>query len=99
MNEITLRYRARADAFQRKVAAVQPVQWSNPSPCAEWTARDVLRHIVDMHGAMLRPVDRELSPAPAIDDNPLAAFISARSDVEAVLTDPDVAYPRRSNLA
>ena len=84
-------YRAHADDFERKVAAVRPDQWANPSPCAAWTARDVVGHIVDMHGYMLRPLNRQLSPAPSVQDDPLAAFNSARADVEAVLDDPRLA--------
>ena len=85
------RYRLRADAFEAKVAAVRPEQWSSQSPCADWTARDVVRHIVMMHGVMFRPLGRELSPAPAVDDDPLGAFTAARADVEAILQDPALA--------
>ena len=91
MNAIADRYRSRADAFERKVAAVRPGQWSNQSPCEDWNARDVLRHIIDMHGVMLRPLHRRLSPAPSVEDDPLGAFKSARADVEAVLDDPELA--------
>jgi TIGR03086 family protein len=89
--EILGRYRARADAFERKVAAVRPDRWSDPSPCEGWTARDVVGHIVDMHGVMLWPVGRELGPAPSLDDDPLAAFTAARADVEALLEDAELA--------
>jgi uncharacterized protein (TIGR03086 family) len=81
------RYQRRADAFERKVVAVRPEEWANPSPCAEWQARDVVRHIVMMHAVMLRPLGRELSAAPSVDDDPLAAFRAARADVETVLHD------------
>jgi len=91
MRTITERYRAHADAFERKVAAVRPDQWSNQSPCAEWTARDVVRHIVEMHEVMLRPLGRSLTPAPSVEEDPLAAFRSARADIEAVLADPALA--------
>jgi uncharacterized protein (TIGR03086 family) len=82
------RYRLRADAFECTVAAVQPDRWDNPSPCTAWTARDVVGHIVDMHGVMLRPLGRALSPAPSLADDPLGAFRAARADVEAILDDP-----------
>jgi uncharacterized protein (TIGR03086 family) len=88
---IAERYRARADAFERKIAAVRPDQWSNQSPCAAWTARDVVGHIIDMHGVMMRPLERELSPAPSLETDPLSAFRAARADVEALLNDPAVA--------
>ncbi len=85
------RYQIRADAFERKVVAVRPEQWGAQSPCAEWTARDVVGHIVVMHGVVLRPLGRELSPAPSLEDDPLGAFRAARADVEAVLLDPALA--------
>ncbi|MGP3964996.1 TIGR03086 family metal-binding protein [Nonomuraea sp. 3N208] len=91
MSEIADRYRRRAGAFERKVVSVRPDQWSHPSPCAKWTARDVVRHIVDMHAAMLHPLGRSLSPAPTVDDDPVAAFRAARADVEAILNDPSLA--------
>ncbi len=91
MTEIADRYRARADAFEGKVAAVHTGQWENRSPCEEWNAKDVVGHIVDMHAVMLRPFGRELSPAPSFDEDPLAAFKAARADVEAILSDPALA--------
>lgn len=87
MDSTMARYRRRADAFERKVAAVAPDQWSHQSPCADWTARDVVRHVVDMHGVMLMPLGRRLSPAPSCTDDPLAAFKAARADIENVLDD------------
>jgi uncharacterized protein (TIGR03086 family) len=91
MSEIADRYRRRADGFEAKIANVAPDGWAAPSPCDEWTARDVVGHIVDMHGVMLRPLDRTLSPAPSIDDDPLGTFRAARADVEALLDDPVLA--------
>jgi uncharacterized protein (TIGR03086 family) len=91
MSEISDRYRRCADAFERKVANVTPDRWSDQSPCEDWTARDVVGHIVIMHGAMLGPLDRQLSPAPSLDDDPLGAYRSARADIEAVLDEPALA--------
>ncbi|MEU5878314.1 TIGR03086 family metal-binding protein [Spirillospora sp. NPDC047279] len=91
MSEIADRYRRRADAFEAKVAAVRPGQWEDPSPCEKWTARDVVRHIIDMHAVMLRPHGRTLTPAPSVDDDPVAALRAARADVEALLADPALA--------
>jgi uncharacterized protein (TIGR03086 family) len=90
-SEIADRYRRRADLFEAKVAAAEPGRWDDPSPCDDWTARGVVGHIIDMHGAMLRPVDRDLSPAPSLADDPLGAFRSARADVEELLADPAIA--------
>jgi uncharacterized protein (TIGR03086 family) len=91
VSEIAARYRRHADAFERKVAAVRPEQWSNQSPCEAWDVRDLVEHVVVMHAVMLRPLDRTISPARSVNDDPLAAFQAARADVEAVLEDPSLA--------
>ncbi|MDQ4020345.1 MAG: maleylpyruvate isomerase family mycothiol-dependent enzyme [Actinomycetota bacterium] len=36
-----------ADAFAAKIAAVPDDRWASPSPCEGWTARDVVRHVID----------------------------------------------------
>ena len=87
MGEIAERYRRRAEAFERKVAGVHSDQWDNQSPCAKWTAKGVLDHVLVMHGIMLVPVARKLEPA----DDPLTAFQEARAAVEDVLDDPVLA--------
>jgi uncharacterized protein (TIGR03086 family) len=91
MTQIADRYRELADAFQDKVVRVAPERWTAPSPCEGWDARDVVRHVVDVHGMMLGPLDRQLSPAPSVDEDVGAAFAAARADVEAVLDDPAAA--------
>ena len=50
---------------------------------------DVVQHVLDMHAAMLRPLQRSLTDASAAED-PLAAFRSATHDLTQVLSD-DVA--------
>lgn len=89
--EIAQRYRRRADVFDATVAGVGADDWSRPSPCGEWDARDVVRHVVDMHHVMLRPYGRDAAPAPTVDEDPLAAFRAARSEVEAILADAELA--------
>lgn len=93
------RYRRRADAFESLIAATSDAQWSDPSPCAEWDARGVVDHIVVMHDVMLRPVGKSPSEGPSVADDPLGAFRRARVDVEALLTDPEVAMQTTSTPA
>lgn len=91
MSAIADRYSRHADAFERKIIAVRTDQWANQSPCEAWSARDVVSHIVSMHGFMLRPVGRGFDAAPSVLDDPLGAFKAARAEVEAVLEDPKLA--------
>ncbi len=91
MTAIADRYRTLADAFEAKIAAVAPDAWSNRTPCVEWNARQLVGHVIDVHGMMLKPFDRPLREAPSVDDDPLGAFRSARADVEEVLDHPALA--------
>ena len=93
------RYRRRADRLESLIAATADHQWSAQSPCEKWDARDVVGHIVMMHDVMLHPVHRIPSPGPTVAEDPLAAFRRARSDVEALLTDRDVAASKTSTPA
>jgi uncharacterized protein (TIGR03086 family) len=88
MTAIADRYRDLADAFEAKIAAVPPDRWDDQSPCSEWTARQLVDHVVDVHGMMLKPLDRTVSGGP---DDALGAFQAARAEVEAVLDDPALA--------
>jgi len=35
------------DEFGKRVSAIRDDQWSNPTPCTEWSVRDVVNHIVE----------------------------------------------------
>lgn len=91
MSEIYDRYQRHADAFEKKIAAVGDDQWSNQSPCEAWSARDVVDHVVSMHGYMLAPIGEKPSEAPSVNEDPLAAFRSVRADVESFLSNPETA--------
>lgn len=91
MDDLADRFRRRADAFETLVAATPLDRWSSPSPCGEWDARGVVEHVVVMLGVMLRPLGREPGAAPSVADDPLGAFRAARSDVQAIFDDPELA--------
>jgi uncharacterized protein (TIGR03086 family) len=88
MSTVSDRYDRLADALATKIEAVTPDRWSSPSPCADWTARDVVRHVVETHGMFLGFIGGELGPIPSVDDDPAAAFGAARSIVHENLDDP-----------
>lgn len=90
MNDTAVRFHRLSDAFEQTVASVGPDDWDRPSPCPEWTARDVVKHVVDVHGMMLKPLQRTLSDAPSVADDPLAAFRAASADVADVVDDPSL---------
>jgi uncharacterized protein (TIGR03086 family) len=98
MTEIAARYRTLADAFEQRIHDVTPEQWSNQTPCTEWTVRDLVGHVVGTHGMMLGFIGRSLSSAPTVEDDPLAAFKAARTDMETVLDDPELARTEYDGL-
>ena len=89
MSEVSERYRRLAGALTEKIEQVPSDAWSSPSPCEKWTARDLVRHLVDVHGMFMGLVGRELQPGPDVESDPLGAWASARDQVQADLDDPD----------
>lgn len=72
--------------FDRLVHAVPAERWEASSPCAGWTARDVLRHVADTERDLL---DRMGFDPPAVDGlDPVAAWTAVRAAVAAALHDP-----------
>ena len=91
MSEVSDRYGRLAEAFQATIAAVPPDRWESPSPCQGWTARDVVRHVIDGQGMFLGFVGRKLGDIPSVDEDPLAAWLAASDIVLGNLEDPEVA--------
>ncbi len=89
MTEISERYRGLAAEFTRRVEAVPTDRWSNPSPCAGWSALDVLRHVIDTHRSMPGWAGLSLSLQKSVEDDPLAAWVEARDSMQTLLDDPD----------
>jgi len=88
VSDIRDRYQRRAQAFENLITAVAAHHWSAPSPCAEWDARDLVAHVIDMHNAVLAPLDRSV---PALAEDPLTSFRTARAAIEDVLANDSAA--------
>ena len=91
MSEISERYARRASAFAEKVAAVSEDQWAAPSPCEDWTARDVVGHVVQSQGMFLGFVGREMGEHPSVDDDPEGAVRAVTGRIQQDLEDPELA--------
>jgi uncharacterized protein (TIGR03086 family) len=88
MTDIAERYRALAAELTRRIDAVPDERWDDPSPCAGWTAKDVLRHIVTTHGAMPGYAGLSLDLERSVDADPAGAWVEARDNMQALLEDP-----------
>lgn len=91
MESIAQRYARLRKSFAAKIAGTPEERWGNQSPCEDWTALDVVRHVVETQGMFERHVGRELEAGPAVDDDPHGAFIAATDQVQAHLEDPETA--------
>lgn len=88
MTEISARYRRLSDEFTRRVEAVPPDGWDNPSPCEDWTTRDVVRHVIETNQGMPETVGVKISLKGSVDDDPVAAWAELRDAMSALLEDP-----------
>jgi uncharacterized protein (TIGR03086 family) len=91
MSEISDRYQRLGDAFADKISAVPADRWQSQTPCEEWTARDLVGHVVSTQGMFLGFIGKELKDVPAADDDPQGAWNAARSQVQKTLEDPEQA--------
>lgn len=82
------RYRRLANALVATAGAVADAEWSSPSPCEGWTARDVAGHVVETSAMFLGFVGLSLGEVPSVGDDPVGAVIAATARVQAVLDDP-----------
>jgi uncharacterized protein (TIGR03086 family) len=92
-------YRDIAGHFSQLVEGVpNSATWAYPAPPEGWTARDVVRHLVEWfpgfleHGAGIT-----LPGGPNVDDDPVGAWRTFSDGVQAVLDDPDTENRMFSN--
>jgi uncharacterized protein (TIGR03086 family) len=83
-------YREIAARFTQLVAGVPDVAtWNRRSPVPEWTARDVVRHLVEWFPAFLAGgAGITLPQGPSVDDDPVAAWRTMSDGVQALLDEP-----------
>ena len=80
MSEISERYRAVADGFGARLDGVGPDVWSTKTPCEEWTARDLVAHVVGVHRRVLATLDgSEPHAGSSLYDGPVAAAPAAHA--------------------
>ncbi|MFB4275456.1 MULTISPECIES: TIGR03086 family metal-binding protein [unclassified Nonomuraea] len=105
MSEIADRFDLLAGAFQARIEATPADRWDRVSPCAGWTARDVVAHVVNGHRGIIAVVRRTppqpshgvgvsgMGDAPKVEPGAdlAAAYAEARAGLRALLTDPGLA--------
>ena len=72
--------------------------WDAPAPVAGWTARDVVRHLVEWFpGFLAAGAGITLRPGPSVEEDPVGAWRTHRDQVQALLEDPATADRMLSN--
>ena len=84
-------HRRLAATFTARIDAVPDDAWDRPSPCADWTACDVLAHVIDSQTQFVERAGLEIPPGPVVADDPKAAWTHTRDAVQAILDDPELA--------
>lgn len=82
------RYKRLAGLFDSTVEAVDTQGWAKPSPCEEWTARDVLEHVLSSEADIVTKVGLSVDRTVDINQDPLGAWREVRDGMQAILDDP-----------
>ncbi|WP_028644659.1 TIGR03086 family metal-binding protein [Nocardioides sp. URHA0020] len=81
-------HREVSGGFTRRVDGT--TSWDVPAPVAGWTARDVVRHLVEWFPAFLESgTGIRLAAGPSVDDDPVAAWHAHADAVQSLLDDPE----------
>ncbi len=88
MTDVQRRYRQVASGFDAAVRATAPTSWGAQSPCAEWTARDVVAHVVAGHRRVIAGVCGGEPTPMGPDDDPRQAWEAASRAIDEITGDP-----------
>jgi uncharacterized protein (TIGR03086 family) len=87
MSTDTERYELVASDFTARLGQVGTDQWSNPTPCSEWTVRDLVAHVITTQRRVLAMLGGEAAEVDPDSDLP-AAWASASTELLAAASDP-----------
>jgi uncharacterized protein (TIGR03086 family) len=83
MSEVSTRYARVAAGFTMRVEGVPSDAWSAPTPCREWTVRQLVTHVVNTH----RRVMATLEETEPVDADPDADLLGQWLEARAAVTD------------
>ena len=91
MSDVQDSYRLVSSGFDATVRAVTPDQWEAQTPCEEWTARDLVTHVVESHRGVIASVRGGESEPVGADEDPRRAWESASRAISEITADPEAA--------
>jgi uncharacterized protein (TIGR03086 family) len=94
---VTESYEHAVDGFARRLALVTESRWAGPTPCADWSVRDLVAHVLDeqlwipplLSGETIAEVGHRFS-GDQIGRDPAAAWADARGAAVTALAVPGV---------
>jgi uncharacterized protein (TIGR03086 family) len=89
-NDIVQRATGLVNAFDARVQQAPAGSWGNPSPCAEWTARDVAVHVTNNVARVGHALNGQPSTEVGADDDIVAAWNSARDTFVSAVASADL---------
>jgi uncharacterized protein (TIGR03086 family) len=98
MSEVSDRYNTVADGFAERLEGMTESSWAAPTPCTQWTARDLVVHVVRTQRQVRSSLGDVESEEVDPDGDLVAEFRSARTSVTDALRDPDKASQTISGM-
>lgn len=89
MTQVQDSYRLVSSGFDAAVRAVSPGQWEAQSPCEQWTARDVVAHVVEGHRGVIANVRGGESEPMGADEDPKRAWEKASRAIDEITGEPE----------
>jgi uncharacterized protein (TIGR03086 family) len=89
MTDVQERYRVVSGGFGAAVKAVSPHQWDAQTPCEQWTARDLLAHVVENHRGVIASVRGGESEPLSAREDPKQAWENASRAIAEITADPE----------
>jgi len=87
MTDVQDSYRKVAQGFDAAVRATLPDKWGTQSPCEQWTARDVVAHVVTGHRSVVAGIRGGDSTPLGAEEDPQHAWEQASRAVDEIAGD------------
>ncbi len=88
MAQVRGTYQVVSSDFDAAVRSVAPEEWGTQSPCEEWTARDIVAHVVDGHRSVISGMQGEAPTPLGADEDPRQAWEEVSHAVATITQDP-----------
>ncbi len=97
VSDVAERFRKIAAEFSARAEAVSDDGWDNQSPCEDWRARDIVRHLVAWMPSYC--FGDRAPEIPDVDQDPLASWTKLRDAIQSALDGSDDAKLERAVAA